>query len=166
MRQNIKQSLKFSIPAIIFLTVFISWLVGLKEGFAPGLLLGLFVGGVIALIVAFIFSESAKEGFAALRPDKGTRLQTGSKFKRLLPTFFIMLMGAILTRYTGKLYLMLIASIVSSMTITFLQSIKAGNIKKQKQKGNCRRITSISYFAGFSFDAFCLMSLINLWLEC
>jgi len=143
MRQNIKQSLKFSIPAVIFLTVFISWLVGFKEGFVPGLLLGLFVGGLIALVVAFIFSESAKEGFAALRPDKGKRLQAASNFKRLLPTFFIMLMGAILTRYTGKLYLMLIVSIVSSMTITFLQSVKSGEYKKAKAEGELTAFYSL-----------------------
>ncbi|MFH1702215.1 MAG: hypothetical protein ABIB41_02125 [Nitrospirota bacterium] len=135
MKQNIRQSLKFSIPVVIFLTAFFSWIAGFEEGFVPGLLIGLFVGGLIALIVAFIFSESAKEGFADFRLDKEKRSRMASNFKKLLPNLSIILMGAVLTRYTGKIYLLLITSIVLSMTVTFLQSIKSGEYKKASEEG-------------------------------
>ena len=132
MKTNIKKALAFSTPVVIFLTVFISWLAGFKEGLMPGLLIGLFVGGLIALTVALIFSDTAKESFADFRRDKQKRPIAKSNRKKLLPNLFILLIGAFLTRYTGKIYLLFITSVVLSVAVTFIQSIKSGEYKKAK----------------------------------
>jgi hypothetical protein len=137
MKQNIKRAFKFGIPVVLFFTVLISWIVGLREGFLPGLFIGLFFGGLLALMVGFVNSETAKEAFAEFRWDKEKIARMGSGFKRLLPTLFILIIGASLTRYTGKLYLSFIASIALCMAVSFFQSIKSGEYKKrQKRKEN------------------------------
>ncbi|GBE06819.1 MAG TPA: hypothetical protein ENH31_05190 [Nitrospirae bacterium] len=134
MKQNIKQSLKFSLPVFIFLTVIISVAAGFEEGVISGLLIGLLIGLLvslpIALVVAFIYSESTKEFFADICHDKESRSRMGLNVRQLIPVLFIILMGAVLTRFTGKIYLMLIASVALSIVLVIFQSVRTGNYKK------------------------------------
>lgn len=136
MKQNIKRAFKFGIPVVIFFTASISLIAGLREGFLPGLLIGLFIGGVLALLIGFVNSETAKEGFADFRWDKEKRLRMRSNSKKLLPNLSILLIGAALTRYTGKIYLFLLMSVALCMVLTFLQSFKSGEYKKAKADGD------------------------------
>ena len=132
MKYNIKQSLKFSLPVFILITVFFT----LAGSLLLGIFLGLFIGGFIALMVAFIYSKSLKESVADFRLDKEKRSRLGLNLRKLIPTYFIILIGAILTRYTGKIYLMLILSVALSTAAAFILSIKSDEYIKAKAEGD------------------------------
>ena len=101
----------------------------------PGLLIGLSIGSLIALTVGFIYSETAKEGFAGFRLDKEKLSRMRSNFIRMFPALFIILIGTFFTRYTGKIYTILILSVALSIAVTCIQSIKSGEYKKASAEG-------------------------------
>jgi hypothetical protein len=130
MKYNIKRGLKFGIPVFIVFTLFFS-----LAGLLPGLIIGSFVGGVTTLLISLVNSETVKETFADHAIDKERRTRKWSNLKQVLPNLTILLIGAILTRYTGKLYLMLILSVVLSTSAFCFQWIKSGKYKKAEAEG-------------------------------
>jgi hypothetical protein len=151
MKQNIKRGLKFGIPVIIFFTVLISWIGGFREGFLPGLIIGLIIGGVFALLISCVNSDTAKESFAEFRWDKEKRARMKTNFKKLLPNFAILFMGALLTRYTGKIYLFFLISVSLCLAVSFLQSFKTGEYKKLKAEGELTAYYALLFTLPVSF---------------
>jgi hypothetical protein len=135
MKPNIKRGLHFGIPVVILLTVVICWIGGLREGLLPGLIVGLIIGGLLALLIACVNSETGKEGFADFRLDKEKKARMKANFGKVLPNYVVLLAGAVLTRYTGKIYLCFIISMALCLAVSFLQSFKAGEYKKVKTEG-------------------------------
>lgn len=86
-------------------------------------------------MIGFVNSETAKEGFADFRLDKEKRARMKANFNKLLPNLSILFVGAILTRYTGKIYLFFLISVSLCMAVSFLHSFKAGEYKKAKAEG-------------------------------
>lgn len=54
-------------------------------------------------------------------------------FTRLLP-LIIMFTGSVLTRYTGRIYLFFLMSVLLSMTVTYLQTIRTERYKNAKAR--------------------------------
>jgi hypothetical protein len=151
MKRNIKRGLQFGIPIAIFFTVFISWIGGVREGFLPGLIVGLVIGGLFALLISCVNSETATESFAEFRWDKEKRERMKANSKKLLPNLAILFSGAVLTRFTGKIYSCFLISISFCVIVPFLQSFKTGEYRKLKAEGELTAYYALLFTLPVSF---------------
>ncbi|MEK6527329.1 MAG: hypothetical protein AABZ36_00380 [Nitrospirota bacterium] len=118
------------IPIFIFLVAFFSFLLGLKEGLIPGLLIGLFVGSLISCVLGFIYSKTGKEAITALSKNVESGRVKQKNEKLIFLPYAILLLGAIYTRYTGKILPSFILTISLSITVFILVSYFSEELKK------------------------------------
>lgn len=146
--QNINSYLKMiliaGIPILFFMMIFFSFLMGFREGLIAGLLIGLCVGSIVSIVLGFFYNQPSKEVMSSLLNEitlhRGKRKKT---FLTFLP-YFIIFFGAVYTRYSEKILLSFVLTIILSVSVAALISFLLGEFKRSLQEGELiTHITSI-----------------------
>jgi len=131
MSSYLKQFLIVGVPVMVTLTAFFSLLLGFNRGLIPGLLIGLFVGGFISLILGFLYSKSTKD----LLSDQLREIKSRPARRLIFLPYFILLLGAIYTRYSGQILPSFVLTIILTMAVYILCSYFLGEFKKSLKEG-------------------------------
>lgn len=120
-------------PIVVFLTIFFSLLMGFKEGLIPGLLIGLCIGSILSIVLGFFYSKSTKEAISSLLEEIKLPKDKRKNLMIVLLPFFILLLGAIYSRYSEKILLSYMLTMILSIAVTAFYYL--GKFKRPLREG-------------------------------
>jgi len=141
--------------------VYFLLLLGFTKGLLPGLVLAFVAGGVTSLLVGFIYfiRESTTVESGDSIKDEKSRVTRRKNLLVIIICYLILLLGAMVTRYSGQI-VPLVLSIGISITVFTVYSYHLGRLKRPLQGAVLSTYVVIVITASIQFSVASLIFLL------
>jgi len=141
--------------------VYFLLLLGFTKGLLPGLVLAFVAGGVTSLLVGFIYfiRESTTVESGDSIKDEKSRVTRRKNLLVIIICYLILLLGAMVTRYSGQI-VPLVLSIGISITVFTVYSYHLGRLKRPLQGSVLSTYVVIVITASIQFSVASLIFLL------